>query len=98
MKLNLARLRSIQTTLTAIAEIETAMGWYADTSKQGPAYLKINKAGERETVDVQIDRAEFLAIMEAQKQKLITSLETRYKGFEYDPDADWAGDHKRTAA
>jgi hypothetical protein len=95
MKLNLARLDSIAITLNAVAEIEKAMEWYADTSKVGPAYMSVRApvSGESISIDVQVDRQEFLEFMKARKEKLIKHLEERFDGFEYDPEADWAGDY-----
>lgn len=92
MKLNLDRLHSIQTTLEAIADMETAMEWYSNTTKAGPAYLRVEHSGKGE-VKFQMDRVDFLALMESEKDKLIRHLEHRFKGFEYDPNASWKGDN-----
>ena len=96
MKINLARLRSIEMTLKALADIEKTMAWYEDTSKAGPAYIAVKDPTglAKPTVDLQIDRQDFLDLMELRKEQLIRHLEERFDGFEYDPDADWAGDNR----
>jgi len=95
MKMNLARLKSIEITLKAIADIEKAMSWYEDTSKPGPAYLEVKTPNKLDGVDMQLDREDFLLMMDARKRKLIAGLEERFNGFEYDPEADWAGDKEK---
>ena len=97
MKLNLGRLQSIETTLKAIADIENAMAWYEDTSKTGPAYMKVKNPVSNmmdHALEIQIDRQDFLDLMELRKEQLIRNLEERFDGFEYDPDAYWAGDNR----
>lgn len=96
MKLNLERLNSIAVTLNAIRDIENAIKWYEDTSKAGPAYMQVRSPSNstHDGIGFQLDRIDFLVIMEAQKAKLIKHLEERFDGFEYDPNAEWTGDKK----
>lgn len=95
MKMNLDRAKSMTITLSAIADIERAMEWYSDTSKVGPAYMYVTSPmGEHEKVHIQLDRKVFLEMMEAHKNHLISNLEERFEGFEYDPEAHWAGDNR----
>jgi hypothetical protein len=92
MKLNLDRLNSISHTLRAIADIEEAMSWYADTSKVGTAYMTVKSPCAGGGVDIQVDRTVFLELAQNLKQELISNLEQRFDGFEYDPEAPWSGD------
>ena len=41
MKLNLARLQSIEHTLKAIEDCNQVIEWYKDTTKPGPAYITV---------------------------------------------------------
>jgi len=92
MKMNLARLNSIQTTLEAIQDIDEALEWYKE-DKPGPAYMKVrNPKHSSDATDMQFDRELFRRFMNEHKQQLIRSLEERFEGFEYDPEADWKGD------
>lgn len=93
MKLNLARLNSIQVTLKAIQDIDEALEWYRE-DKPGPAYVKVQNPYDGSAVHAQFDRDEFREFMNERKQKLIRHLEERFEGFEYDPKADWTGDEK----
>lgn len=90
-KLNLARINSIQTTMEAIEQIEKLIEYYS-VDKPGPAYLSCNNVNY-ESFDIQIDRKIMLDALTEQMNKLIVSIEDRY-GFEYDPDAHWAGDDR----
>jgi hypothetical protein len=94
MKLNLKRLKSIETTLEAIESIDKSIEWYKE-DLPGPAYMTVTEpcAGQSNTVHFQVDRKDFREFMNQRKKQLIEHLEDRYKGFEYDPDADWKGDH-----
>lgn len=89
VKLNLARLRSIQTTMEAIERIEQLIEYYGE-DKPGPAYITCKK-DIGDCVDVQIDRKIMINALEGQLNKLILSVEDRY-GFEYDSNAPWNGD------
>lgn len=87
MKLNLRRLESIRRTLEAVDDIDLALSWYLQ-DKCGPGYVRVREPSYDNFIDLQLDREELVELLEGKKQKLIESLEQRYDGFEYDPDAD----------
>ena len=92
MKLNLDRLETIGTTLEAISDIETALKWY-EKDLPGPAYIEVRHPQNNNwTAKVQFERKHFREFMEERRRQLIQHLEERFEGFEYDPDAPWAGD------
>jgi len=88
MKLNLNRLKSIETTLKAIEDIDKSLKWYKENSS-GPVYMAVTPpgGGRNDTVHFQIDREQFRRLMNERKQELIRRLEDRFEGFEYDSDA-----------
>jgi len=90
-KLNLARINSIQTTMEAIEELEKLIEYYS-VDKPGPAYVSCNNVNHV-SVDIQIDRKIMVDALTDLMNKLIVNIEERY-GFEYDPDAHWAGDDR----
>jgi len=89
VKLNLARLRSIKTTMEAIEKIQKLIDFYSE-DKAGPAYVTCKNVGH-EHIDIQIDRKIMVKTLTEQMNQYILNIEDRY-GFEYDPDADWFGD------
>ena len=91
MKLNLKRLNSIQITLEAIEDIDLALKEY-EKDLPGPAYMTV-KMTSREDIQLQFERDHFRQFMIERRQQLIRSLELRFDGFEYEPAADWRGDH-----
>ena len=91
MKLNLQRLKSIQTTLGAIEDINKAINWYKE-DVAGPAYMNVSTPGSNEVVYLQFDRNHFHEFMTARRDHLINHLQERFEGFEYDPEAHWSGD------
>lgn len=92
MKLNLARLASIKTTLEAVAQFDDLIEYYSH-DLPGPAYLTV-KRRDAVDMDIQIDRKLMLELIKTQRDQYIKHLEDRFDGFEYDPDAKWTGDEK----
>ena len=93
MKLNLDRLRSIQVTLEAIRDVDNIIKHYEDLTKSDPVYCSVETGYCN--IEMQFDRAMFNTLIRTHKQNLINHLEDRFDGFEYDPDADWTGDHRQ---
>lgn len=91
VKLNLARINSIRTTMEAIERTQKLIDFYSE-DKSGPAYVTCKNV-VHENVELQIDRKIMVNALTEQMNKLILSIEDRY-GFEYDPDADWIGDKR----
>lgn len=89
VKLNLACIRSIQTTMEAIERTQKLIDFYSE-DKAGPAYVTCNNVGH-ESIDIQIDRKTMVIALKTQINQFVRSIEERY-GFVYDPDAHWAGD------
>ena len=95
MKLNLDRLHTIGITLQAIDDLEKTIEWYSDTTKVGPVYVSVKSPSNSSvnSVEIQFDRADYIAFAQARIQHLIDHLKDRFEGFEYDPKAHWTGDH-----
>jgi len=94
MKMNLARLKAIETTLQAIEDIDKALELYSQ-DLPGPAYLVVKKAHAlKSPIEIQFEREHFRQFMNERKQELIKNLEDRFDGFEYDSEASWSGDKK----
>lgn len=92
MKLNLARLHSIENTLKAIENCNQAIEWYKDTTKAGPAYITVKDPSMQKATDIQLSRECLIELIESHRDWLIQNLEDRFEGFEYDPNAPWHGD------
>jgi len=89
VKLNLARIASIQTTMEAIEKNRKLIEFYSE-DKAGPAYVTCTYVAH-EPIDIQIDRKIMVKTLTEQMNQYILNIEDRY-GFEYDTDAEWFGD------
>lgn len=88
MKLNLDRLKSIETTLEAIDRIERMLKSYCEDSP-GPVYMIVETSDREQREPIQFSREHFREFMNQRKQQLIQHLEERFEGFEYDASASW---------
>lgn len=94
MKLNIGRLNAIKTSLEKITKIDKLLERYGE-EYTGAVSASIKMAVYVD-LDVQFDTVYFREFLISERDRLIKSLEDRYEGFEYDPDAnsvtDWVSD------
>lgn len=91
VKLNLERIKTIQTTMEAIERHDRLIDHYSE-NKPGPAYLiaKVNNSSNHS--EIQFDRDVMLTALKEQRQRYVDSIEQRF-GIKYDASAGWSGDN-----